>query len=154
MLLKNILFSDGTYKTKLKTLTNVRLVSHYLWSILFGLIILTIFTRITQGYYVSTFLTMGVKYEFSLTLFFIFWLLTAISLLVKVLVYQNYEEHLNSLELLARIILVPRYQTVFLFVNSVITTYQINILNLMVGKVKKYKGQEGINLEVYLAIYR
>jgi len=122
------LFDEKTYKQKIKSVTNLRILSFFFWKFFFGMIIYYVFVKLTQNYYVSHFLFFDTKFYFYFNQYLKLYALTTIVDYYKVIMFQNYEENFTRLELAIKIILDPRHQTIFLFLNSVIMSNLLNSL--------------------------
>jgi hypothetical protein len=122
------LFDDKTYEQKIKSVTNLRLLSFFLWKFFLGMIVYYLFVKFTQLYYVSHFLLYDAKFYFKFNQYLLLYTLTTIVEYYTRIIFQNYEENYTKLELAIKIILDPRHQTIFLFLNSVIMTNLLNSL--------------------------
>ena len=111
-------FSEENYKEKLRSVTNTRLLTFFIWKFFLGLIIFWIFSIIIHSYYFNFYILNESKFHFNffdyIKIFFIF---STIDFL-KVLLFQNSEDFISGFELITKIFLDPKYQTLFLFANS------------------------------------
>jgi hypothetical protein len=139
------LFSDDSYKDKIRSVTNLRVITFFIWKFLIGFILFWIFSKTTQNYYFSNYILNDLKFHFYISGYLkIFFIFSSIDYL-KVLLFQNSEDSVSRLELITKIFLEPKYQTFFLFANSVLILLQMKVFYQGMNKPVKKKNTEMID---------
>lgn len=138
------LFNDDKYIDKIRSVTNLRLITFFIWKLLIGFIILWIFTKFTENYYFSHYIMNDVKFHFDLISYLKIFFIFSCTDYSKVILFQNSEESLSRLELITKLFLEPKYQTFFLFINSVLILLQIKLF-YQITKPGKKKNMEVID---------
>jgi hypothetical protein len=151
-----IFFNDKNYMSKIKSVTYLRILSFFLWKFIIGLIIYYLFTKFSQNYYISTYVFNKLTFHFDLyhylELFFLFNMID----FQKIVVFQNYEEHVNNSELAVKIILEPRHQTIFLFFNSFLVAILLKLLEKNASSLSVELKRKRIKLpeyELHMVVY-
>jgi hypothetical protein len=124
----NYFFKDHNYKQKLRSVTYLRTISFFIWKILFGLILYLLIIKLTNYQFIQQNILHGIKFHFNFIDFLKLFILSSIAVYYKSIVFQNYEEVVTKFEKTARIILDPKHATIFFFLNSVIMTLHVKIL--------------------------
>jgi hypothetical protein len=126
----NILFNENTYLDKLKSLTLMRAISFFIWEYFVIFFIFILFTWFTQNHYISTYILNDVKFYFYFSTFIQVFIISSVQNYLKMIVLQNYEEHVTKFELIVKLILEPKHNTLFFFLNSILVTTAITILRM------------------------
>lgn len=131
------LFNDKTYQDKVKSVTNLRLISFFIWKFILGLIFYYFLTKFTQNYYISSCLLSEIKFYFSIYDYTALFVLLFTLDFLKYLVFENYEENVSNSELVVKIILDPGRQTIFILLNSILMLFILK--NLIRNGSSSYK---------------
>ena len=139
MNIQKIFFSEDNYKDKIKSVTNLRIISFFIWKFLLGLIIFWSFIKLTQNSYFNYYILNEVKFHYNFSDYIKIFILFSIIDYLKILLFQNNEDYINKFELITKTFLDPKYQTFFLFANSVLILVQLKFFYYMSKPGKKQK---------------
>jgi hypothetical protein len=149
----NFMFTDFNYKNKIQSVTYARTVSFFIWKFFIGLIFYILAIKLVQNYYISKFLLAGINFQFSFITYVKIYFISTLIVCLKVVVFQNYEEAVTKFEQTARIILDPKHQTIFFFLNSLLVIFLIRIFEKQTNnKVFKTKGVQN-EYEWHMIVY-
>lgn len=123
-------FSDKTYEAKLKSVTNLKILTFFIYKLIVFFILFYCFCKFTQNYYISYYLLGKVKFYFLWWDFIKLYFVVCMIDYGKIIAFQNYEDFISTFELIIKIILEPKHNTIFLFFNSVLIMAALKILEL------------------------
>lgn len=150
-MITNKILEEETYIQKLKNTYNLRLCSFFIWK-LFGILFLHfIFTSLSRLEFAknicsSYFLGFN-PFEVNFGKLFIIkiYLITIILDWLKAIYFQKYEENVSKTEYLLKLFFSPNYNTVFLFLNSILSSIFISIMDFTIRNLEYQKK----NLHIY-----
>jgi hypothetical protein len=150
----NFMFSDFTYKNKIQSVTLVRSLSFFIWKFFIGLIFYFLAIKFAQNYYITKYLLVGVNFQFSLITYVKIYILSTLIVILKVIVFQNYEETVTKFNQTAKIILDPKHQTMFFIFNSILFIFLLKICEKQSYNKLFKKNKSQTEFEWYIIIYR
>jgi len=122
------IIKEDSYQQKLKNVTNLRLLSFFLWKLIFIVFVYIFFTQLFSLDFLK-----GINWSFYLGfnpseiafgknfLIKIFVISIALDWL-KIIYYQKYEESLANSDYLFKLFFFPGYNTIFFFLNLILST--------------------------------
>jgi hypothetical protein len=142
-------FNHNTYKDKIKSVSNLRILSFFIWKFFLGFVFYFFLLNFTKNYYISYYLLHGIKFHFHFTDYLKIVSLFLILDFFKIIVFQNYEEIVTNSEQTIRIILEPKHQTIFFFLNSFIISILLKILEKDTNRKDFKLGKYEIHMIAY-----
>lgn len=149
----NFMFSDFTYKNKIQSVTFVRSLSFFIWKFFMGLIFYFLAIKFVQNYYISKYFLVGGNFQYSFITYVKIYIVSTLIVILKVIVFQNYEETCTKLEQTVRIILDPKHQTIFFIFNSLLLIFLLKICEKQSIKKDFKKNKTQNEYELYMIIY-
>lgn len=141
------IFKEDTYQQKLTNTTNLRLLAFFLWKFL---IMATLLNTLNYILSLEAIRALNLKFflGFNPTEIFIsknlFFKIYAVSTIVdwlSIIYYQKYEESLSKSDYFFKLIFLPGYNTIFLFLNFILTTLFLALIEHAFNS-RKFKSEK------------
>jgi hypothetical protein len=144
-------FIDNSYKHKINSITNMRLISFVIWKFIFGLLFYYSFCFITSFSYISYYFLNNSKLNFFFSDYLMLYAVFTVADLLKMLVFKNYEDKLGRVyNLLLKLFLEPDFSNVFLILYGLIIFCSYTILQNSISYVRGFnKNKVFLNISLY-----
>lgn len=115
-------------KNKLGNVTFYRIISYFMWKLLTSLVLMLFLNQISKFFFVYFLLPNRENFHITTFTYVKFFFISMLIDYVKLIVFQNNEGYTDKYEQLVKLVLDPKQNTFFFFINTILLIISVHML--------------------------